>query len=123
MPRHFTLFSKMAPFSYLHRYVLYLNVINILRSKAVSTPSPSNPNSSHTIPQHPQPDLYHTKHVNHVFMFISYKAISSPLVAAVTFAAAVAVVTLAGTGVEVVMGERGGATVSIRNTSDITHFD
>ena len=57
-------------------------------------------------------------------MFISYKAISSPLVAAVTSAAAVAVasagaaVTLAGTGVEVVVG----ATVAIRNTSDITHF-
>ena len=57
-------------------------------------------------------------------MFISYKAISSPLVAAVASAAAVAVtsagavVHLTGTGVEVVVG----ATVAIRNTSDIMHF-
>ena len=103
------------------RYVLYLNVINILRSKAVSNPRLFfNPNSPHSIPQHPQPDPYHIKHVIHVFMFISYKDISSPLVAAVTSAAAVAVVTLAGTGVDVVVG---GGAVAIRNTSDIPHFD
>ena len=57
-------------------------------------------------------------------MFISYKAISSPLVAAVASAAVVAVasagavVPLAGAGVEVVVG----ATVAIRNTSDLTLF-
>ena len=56
---------------------------------------------------------------------ITYKAISSPLVAAVASAAAVAVasaaavVPLAGVGVDVVVR----ATVAIRTTSDdITHF-
>ena len=68
--------------------------------------SPYNPTTSH-----PHPCL--TKHVNHVFMFISYKAISSPLVVAVASAAGVAVasagaeVTLAETGVEVVVGGDG----------------
>ena len=37
-------------------------------------------------------------------------------------ASAGAAVTLAGTGMEVVVVEGGGATVAIRNTSDITHF-
>ena len=47
------------------------------------------------IPQHLHPHPYPTKHVNHVFMFLSYcityKTISPPLVAAVASAAAVAV--------------------------------
>ena len=68
--------------------------------------SPYNPTTHH-------PHPYLTKHVNHVFMIISYKAISSPLVGALASAAAVAVasagavVTLAGTGVEVVVGGDG----------------
>ena len=55
---------------------------------------------------------------------ITYKAISSPLVAAVASAAAVgvasaaAVVPLAGADVEVMVG----ATVAIRTTSDLMHF-
>ena len=60
-------------------------------------------------PTTPHPHPYLTKHVNHVFMFISYKAISSPLVASVASAAAVAVVAcavvpLAGAGMKVVVG-------------------
>ena len=61
-------------------------------------------------------------------MFISYcithKAISSPLVAAVASAAVVAVASaaavmhLVGAGAELVVG----ATVTIRNTSDLTRF-
>ena len=55
---------------------------------------------------------------------ITYKAISSPLVAAVASAAAVgvasaaAVVPLAGMGVKVMVG----APFAIRTTSHITHF-
>ena len=54
----------IMPYNYMHTALFLLsssllpifNVINIWRSKAVSTPlSPSNPNSPHTIPQHPIP--------------------------------------------------------------------
>ena len=54
------IYRHTAPFSYLHRYVLSLTlrpifiVENIWRSKAVSTPL-QDPNSPHTIPQHPIP--------------------------------------------------------------------
>ena len=116
--RHTALFfisSSLLP-------ILY--VINIWRSKAVSTPSrPSTPILPIQSQNTPSPP-YLIKHVNHVIMFISYKAISSPLVAAVASAVAVAVasaaavVPLAGAGLEVAVG----ATVAIRTTSDLTHF-
>ena len=57
------------------------------------------PSFTPTIPQHLHPYPYLTKHVNHVFMFLSYcityKAISLPLVAVVASAAAVAVASAA----------------------------
>ena len=86
------------------------------------------------MPQNPHLHPYPANHVNHFFMFlfycITYKAISSPLVAAVASAAAVAVasaaavVHLAGAAVatatvEVVVG----ATAAVSTTSDLTHFN
>ena len=85
--RHY--FSKMSALRPI------LNVINTSHYKAVShhpsyPPIPILPNN----PTTPHPHPYLTKHVNHVFMFLSYcityKAISLPLVAAVASAAAVA---------------------------------
>ena len=130
--RHY--FSKMAAlcqipigtrhyFCYLHPYFLSLTLCAISNMQ-LYRPPPLQPQISPYNPTTPHPHPYLTKHVNHVFMFISYKAISSPLVAAVASAAAVgvasaaAVVPLAGADVEVMVG----ATVVIRTTSDLTHF-
>ena len=125
--------SQVIPrqISYLHRYVESLNVINIWRSKAVSTPS--NPNSPHTMPNHHHLQPYPANHIIHFFMFLSYcityKAISSPLVAAVASAAAVAVapaaavVPLAGAAVATATAEVVvGAAAVVSTTSDLTHF-
>ena len=85
------------------------------------------------MPQHPHLHPYPANQVNHFFMFLSYcinyKAISSPLVAAVASAAAVAVasaaavVPLAGAAVATATEEvMVGATAVVSNTSDLTQF-
>ena len=86
--------------SYLHCYMLSPTC------SCIDPPLPLQPQFSPFNLTTPQPDLYHTKHVNHVYILQIY-IISSPLVAAVTSAAAVVVATFAWTGVpgvDVVVG-------------------
>ena len=70
-------FSKMAalrPIFIVTSYILTLCAISNMQlyRPPSPTPTPILPIQSHNTPQ---PDPYRTKHVNHVFMFISYKAI------------------------------------------------
>ena len=130
--RHY--FSKMAalrPIFIVTSYILTICAISNIQ--LYRPPPPPNPNSPHTMPQHHHLHPYAANQVNHFFMFLSYcityKATSSPLVAAVASAAAVAVASaaavmpLAGAAVATATAEVVvGATAVVSITSDLTHF-
>ena len=108
-------FSKMAalrPLFIVTSYILTLCAISNMQlyRPPLPPPTPILPIQSHNTSS-PTPT---TPNMSIVFMFISYKAISSPLVAPVTSAAAVrcGVCRCSGdlgrAGVEIVLGEGGG---------------